>query len=305
MDTTALLLLGFNRPENLRSRLREISKNQIIPLIISIDGGAPPACNSSIIEIIEEFKIKNPGFKTKQLFREQNMGLAKHITTAISEVFANFEYCIVVEDDISIGENFVKNMINGQELFEKNDALTLGGFSPISGKYHPWRGENQYRETVYFSAWGWMTSATKWKFYKIEIYPYSIYTELSNSEAWDSLSSHKQRIWLRRFLKVSTQNPSTWDFQMQYITFSKSFTHLLPVYKFCDNVGFNDPSSTHTTGHRPRWMGLEGRIDCRSITTGNVLKRRNFLGRMLEFLDSIFIAGDSEIVKIHHYLRGI
>jgi len=305
MSETALLLLGFNRPENLRERLIEISKNEIIPLIVSIDGGASLDSKSKMIKIVEDFKIQNPEFSTKSIFRKMNLGLAKHITTAITEVFADFDYCIVIEDDINISENFVKNMVNGQGVFESNNALTLGGFSPISGKYRPWSRKNKFRETVYFSAWGWMTSAQKWKFYKMEIDASSNHAELSSSESWGCLSSHKQQVWLRRFLKVSVQNPTTWDFQMQYVTFSNNFTHLLPVYRFCDNTGFNDSFSTHTTGRRPRWMGPEGRIDRRPITSENVLKKDKYLGRMLMLLDSIFVSGDCEIVKIHRLLRGI
>lgn len=305
MDKTALLLLGFNRPENLRKRLNEISKNKRVPLIVSIDGGASQDKKTMIIKIINDFKIQNPEISTKSIYREKNLGLAKHITTAISEVIANFEYCIVVEDDINIGENFVENMINGQVVFESSNALTLGGFSPISGKYRAWSRKNRFRETIYFSAWGWMTSAEKWKCYRLEIDPISNHAELSNSESWGSLSSYKQQIWLRRFLKVSIQNPPTWDFQMQYVTFSKNLTHLLPVYRFCDNTGFNDSLSTHTTGRRPRWMGPEGRIDCRPIPSGTSITRKNYLGRILMLFDSIFVAGDSEIVKVHRLLRGI
>jgi hypothetical protein len=302
MTETALLLLGYNRPQNLQARLLEISRNEPVPLIVSIDGG-DSIDRKTAMNLIDDFKVRNPEFETRLILRTQNLGLAKHITTAISEVFDCFDYCIVVEDDISIGENFVKNMINGQVAFARNNAFTLGGFSPISKHHQLWSRKNRFRETVYFSAWGWMTSAEKWKFYRMEIYPYSNFAELTNSETWRCLSSYKQRIWCRRFLKVSKENPSTWDFQMQYATFTNNFTHLLPIYKFCDNLGFNDPLSTHTTGKRPRWMGPEGRIDRRPLTSQNVISRKKILGRVLMFFDSIFIAGDSEIVKIHHFLK--
>lgn len=303
MTETALLLLGFNRPDNLRARLDEISKNEITSLIISIDGGGSPDSSSQIIKIIDEFNARNPKFASKTIFRKKNLGLAKHITTAISEVFENFEYCIVVEDDISISENFVKNMLIGQDVFDKSSALTLGGFSPISKNCLMRYVKNRFRETIYFSAWGWMTSAEKWKVYQLEIDLNSISSTLSNSESWRNLNSYKKTTWNRRFLKVSKQNPSTWDFQMQYVTFSKNLIHLLPIYKFCDNVGFNDLLSTHTSGRRPRWMGVEGKMDSSQITVKSLLKKDSILGRILIFLDSIYIAGDSKIVQAHRLFK--
>ena len=39
MNTPALLLIGFNRPELLKKRLEEISKMEITALYLSLDGG--------------------------------------------------------------------------------------------------------------------------------------------------------------------------------------------------------------------------------------------------------------------------
>ena len=49
-------------------------------------------------------------------------------------------------------------------------------------------------------------------------------------------------------------NPSlTWDFQMQFTSFVNNLYHLLPKYRLCDNVGFDDLRATNTKNRRPNW----------------------------------------------------
>lgn len=301
MSETVILLLGFNRPEKLHRRLVEIAGNYPTKLVISLDGGSSSGARSKMVKSVNNFKKQNPEFRTELILREQNLGLSKHITTAIAEVFEKFEYCIVLEDDVSISENFISTMIKSQKIFNISNAFTIGGFSPISGPRSKWCARNFFRETIYFSAWGWMTSAEKWKLYNLEIDLTS--SGLSNSELWRKLNMYKKTTWIRRFMKIDNHNPSTWDYQMQYVTFVNNFTHLLPIYRICDNIGFNDQLSTHTSGRRPRWMGKEGRIDHRQILSEKWLKKNRLVGQTLNFLDSIFIAGDSKIVRINRILK--
>ena len=76
------------------------------------------------------------------------------------------------------------------------------------------------------------------------------------------MSAQERLIWKRRFGKV-IQNPmSTWDFQMQFMSFKFDKLHYLPYFRIIDNEGFNDVRGTNITGRIPNWyLGKKPHID--------------------------------------------
>lgn len=96
-----ILLIGYNRPDFFQDRLNEIKSLPIEKLYISIDSmenGVSP----EIKRIIKEFVNSGHNFQIVVNFESQNLGLTKHITSAISRVLKVDEAVLVVEDDISL-----------------------------------------------------------------------------------------------------------------------------------------------------------------------------------------------------------
>jgi hypothetical protein len=305
MEKIAVLLLGYKRTENISQRLLELTLNKRVPIIVSIDGGIDAKDIQEIRGTLRRFDNHGEGIVQKTIFRETNLGLAKHLQVALTEVLSEFEYCIVIEDDISISKTFISNFLESTSYLRRDDVLTIGGFSPFIPYSQRRFSTNTFRESKYFSAWGWMISREKWTQYELELKSHDYENQLSKSKTWRKLSGPKKEIWRRRFLKVSIENPPTWDYQMQYLTFKRDQLNIVPVYKICQNLGFDDLRSTHTTGRRPNWMKEHLVLPDEQLQIANLIEISSIRGKLLNFIDSIYVAGDSRLVKTYERLRRI
>ena len=293
------MLIGYNRPEYLIRRIQEIALNAPSKLFISLDGHTDKRVQSEVLKSVESAVIENlHSTEVELISRNKNYGLSLHIVTAITEVLAQIDRVVVIEDDIRIGANFLQNLKWASNNISSNQTVaTVGGFSPISGKEDDAR--NAWRITRYFSAWGWSISADVWQHYRREISIKKELSSLENSAQWNSLSRFQQNVWLERFSKVEINPNLTWDYQMQFRSFAHDFSHVLPIRRICENEGFNDSRSTNTRNPRPRWMGKSA-IHRTQINE----KSTELSSKVLERLDSFTISGDSRMRKELNRLKN-
>ena len=276
-----VLIVGFNRPELIVKRISELYRSTVIPekVYVSIDGGGE-IIQSEIVSLINQYFDR---LSIEIVFRNKNLGCSNHILNAVSEVLSKNQNIIVIEDDVSISPNFIE--IISLELLkvnEKTDIAVVGGFSPFVIPYKFTKIiKNYWRETSYFSAWGWGTTKYFWDDIIVNIGSNDIEDSLKKSKAWDLLSERKKRIWLKRFSR------QIWDYQVQYNLFLQDKKSLLPVYRLIDNEGFSDARSTHTKHNRP-WNFFGQGYSLKGPKTK--LKRTNNL--FWKFVDANFWAAD-------------
>jgi hypothetical protein len=295
-----VLLIGYNRPNLLKSRLFEISKMHLNYLYISIDGGSDEMDVNQLYTWPSIKSISKNKVKLNITKRPINLGLTKHIVQSISEVLENHNSIIVVEDDIVLGANFVKNISNGLELLnEQNKVGTVGAFSPLNFRDKNFY-KNAWRKSKYFSCWGWGCTKSTWNYYNEKLPDKNFDKELENSSSWNSLSKFQKLIWRSRFQRVILDSTYTWDIQMQYASFLNDFTNLLPIFRFVDNEGFLDEKATHTKGKKPNWF----RNGIKNNQLIEKMLKNKILLVILEFIDSIFIAGDSRIIQVHGRIKS-
>lgn len=288
-EKVPVLLIGYNRPDFLISRFYELASQEIGHLTISIDGGGMTHEELTKIEIqATEILIHK---KFTLVIREKNFGLCAHIVNAISEILASNSHVIVLEDDISIGENFYKNMINGIELSEKITGIaTVTSFSAL-GKSRFRSNSSGWRKTRYFSCWGWATSREIWEKYILDLGGIDLVEELSNSKSWIGLSSFQKAVWQGRFTKVKDFPSSTWDIQFQFMCFRYDLRNLAPTRRFSSNHGFDDVRSEHTNGKMPRWMRMTEKYDGLIPPV-----QHSWIGKVYQdLIDTNTIAGDSRL----------
>lgn len=292
-EDVVVLLIGFNRPEKIARRITELSKMNVIKLMISIDGGTD-SHNPEMETVIRDAK-KSFSAATSVVIHhhKKNMGLAKHVTSAIGEAFKLADYVIVVEDDLVLAPNFYSNMISGFEIQSSSNLHgTVGGFSPYIKKRTINRN-NTWRRTIYFSCWGWGCSKEIWNNYKLDLREVDIVDTLGKSLIFKKLSKWQQYLWIKRFQKIQSNPFHTWDIQFQYLCFVNHYVNLLPISRFVDNEGFSDPRGAHTKGKKPQWFKYGG-VDNRKIE-GMTSPWVSELFRKM--IDANTIAGDTKIVK--------
>jgi len=261
---TATLLIGFNRPELIEKRLAEISKFSNLKLYISIDGPRKKSNdaknNNEILKIIEKWKTK---LNIVEIIHKKNIGLALNITSSIEKVLESNENIFIIEDDVSVSKQAYNAILQMQKLAHSNVA-TIGGFGFTNGKILNSRlsMKNAFRETPYFSAWGWCINRNAFSNYVLDLSSIKIEKELRDSKTWNMLGYQEKEVWKRRFNRVIQDPLYTWDFQMQFMSFKFEKTHYLPLFRIVENEGFDDDRGTNIKGRRPKWyIGKSSNLD--------------------------------------------
>ena len=254
-DEIVVVLFGFNRPEKIVDRLRELERQAPRNLLVSIDFHSVEL-SLEFEEILKTFSLKWPrNCDFKYVIHMKNHGLSSHITQTISENLRIYKGIVVIEDDISIGNGFLNYMyraLTSQNFSQK--YASVGGYSQL-GFPNVLERANRSRKSKYFLCWGWGTTREIWDNYKLDLNGIDFDRELSNSETWKELSKSQQTTWLGRFRKASITPFHTWDIQFQYMSFLLDKRNLLPLARIVENDGYSDNRSAHTKSDRPRWMG--------------------------------------------------
>jgi len=159
----AVLIITHNRFENVKMLLDKIIKSDDSRLYIAIDG--PNKFDVKYKERVLEFKkyldlIKlHQGVQIEVWERENNLGLACSMITAIDWFFAHEAKGIILEDDLSISNEFLNFANNALIHFEDHKEVLM-----ISGNQF-FTQENNLGDVstcMYPLIWGWATWSDRW-----------------------------------------------------------------------------------------------------------------------------------------------
>jgi len=304
-DRVAILVLGYCRPRLLSDRLKELATLKAKNVFVSVDG---PKNEDAFFQDILRTQESAREIATQHGFsvnvHSTNLGLSAHVTESISAILKVFDWVIVVEDDVKLSSMSLKSFLSGIQIAADYDIKgTVGGFSFYGTNRFPsiqkW---NHWRESRYFSAWGWAINARSWQQYKLDLADENIIETLEKSKVWRSLNRRQQLSWIAKFQKVKLDPSFTWDFQMVYASFKNDWTHLLPMLRFVENVGFNDSRGTHTKGKKPaNLIGSSGNGFVQPY-----LIRSKYISRLFSWVDSnTWILDDPKSIKRLAYIGKI
>jgi len=289
-----LLLIGFNRPQATIQSLKTIvefgHKFSNIDVIVSIDGprkdNAEDMCNQ--IKFDQEFvKFAHKGNVTiwRHLF---NLGVDTHVPFALSKVFHEFDGVIVLEDDIQFSETTIHSMANRLEssILEGNISPVIG-ISAISFPFaRLFFFKNKWRESIYFSAWGYALTKQFWQVHESRIANPKNEENLSlDSEHWQKLPPRKKRIWTNRLQR------NNYDYQIQLTMLKYGISSIVPRFRITRNLGFQEMNATNTRFKQPLFMRVKN-TDHGIIETKLVSKKHTAIERFWNWLDSNTWAGD-------------
>lgn len=291
---TPILLIGHVRHELILRRILEMNCQDRVPEIVylSIDGPRNHE-ETLIIGKIHDSIVKLRGDLKYELvvnYNTSNLGVDSHIKSQVTRVLEDHNQLIVIEDDVACSTQLNSSMLRGLEILNLNSEkyMFVLGFSPstplnrLIGSTLDVSNRNYWRESKYFSAWGWATTRDVWLKFTPDRSLETIEKKLSFSPSWQELSKHKQSIWLERFIRVN------YDYQLQCLLFENNKKTLVPSLRLIDNEGF-DEKATHTRV-RPKVLGPKG------ILSASPRKLRIFpwpRQKFLDFLDSSMWAGDT------------
>lgn len=233
--------------------------------------------------------------KVEWIRENKNLGLAKHIVLRVTEALQASNRVVVIEDDVLATSKSIAALLQLMNREDRNSQIMTYGLFGAVPNFPGSRTFNTWRQTPYFSAWGWAINRDKWSLYDLQMIRNLGTDSLNNSRIWRGLTQKQQNRWRRRFKKVEVQPFQTWDFQMQFVSYLYDLVHVLPLFRLCDNVGLGDPRATNTVHARPNWY-----IGKSSIMKENKINlvQNQHLNRTFRIIDSFSWIGDRKIIDL-------
>ena len=167
MNEVPVLLIGYNRPDKFTSLINSLRISAPKTVLIAIDG---PKQNSqddafmvnATIETIESIDW------TKNIvsrISKQNLGLKQSISSAVSWALSEYGECIVLEDDVVIGKEFIDYAKYSLDKYrEARKIFQINGYSQVPLNDLSNLSSNS-RISRYPSSCAWATWNDRWNFY--------------------------------------------------------------------------------------------------------------------------------------------
>ena len=239
-----VLIIGFNRPDLLKNVLSFFS-NTTRSIYISIDGPRNLLEKTLTEEcrlVAENYKISHKN-KVSIRINTVNLGCKLGVTSAIDWAFEFEEYLVILEDDISISQNFLDFCDLGLIYFQANKKIfQLSGWTPLLPEFKP----PEVYLTRFSHIWGWATWKDRWALFD------------SNLESWDNfppsdlpifhdahLHKNFDSFWRNNLANIKAGATDIWDVQWMYSMWSNQRFAVSPGLSLCKNIGFDD-RATHT-----------------------------------------------------------
>lgn len=243
-----ILIVYFNRPQQLELLLRSLKKFSPPTIYFSCDG--PRQDNPSDIENIIKCDqlIKQCidwNCATKFLKADRNYGCDNWVPRSITWLFESETQGLILEDDCIIDFNFYQF---ANELLQKyenvDDIMSISALSLIDTDCPP-TSRTSYHYSCYPLTWGWATWKRAW-----ENYQSSINSSVFNPIVKDWLVSRgfkreEIKFWTKFFLRLQNDEVTYWDAKWIYSIWMNKGLSITPNVNFVKNVGFG-MDATHT-----------------------------------------------------------
>jgi hypothetical protein len=183
------------------------------------------------------------------LFRNENLGTKKAISSAISWFFKHVEDGIILEDDCVPDSSFFPFCSYLLDAYRYDDRVAMiSGFNPI----RTWRYEEQsYHFSNYGGIWGWATWNKEWTAYrKAAQIKEATYIEhvLQNVLVEPKQVAQRKRV-IRDALNGETD---TWAYQWFWARVLQSKLSVVPSRNLISNIGFGENATRTTNPSDPR-----------------------------------------------------
>lgn len=250
MLKTPILFLIFNRPDTTEKVFEKIREQKPKYLYVAADG--PRESKEGEVELCSQTRsIINKidwDCEIKTLFREENFGCKKAISSAIDWFFENVEEGIILEDDCVPAVSFFSFCEMMLEKYRDDDRIfSVSGNNFQDGRI---RGKASYYFSTLPNIWGWATWKRAWKNYDVNI---ATYPEFAAEEVEKILfqNQNEQEFWKKHFEDTYNKEIDSWDFQLSYASITQHRLNIIPNKNMVSNIGFrNDASRTKSPNNK-------------------------------------------------------
>ena len=255
MALTPVAVFAFNRPQALKRTLEALAAcpgAAETDLYLFVDG---PRHEKDAPKVAETRAVGTAitGFRSfTPVFSERNKGLAASIIGGVTDVLAQHDAVIVLEDDLRVMPGFLAFMNAGLEKYR--DCPEVFSVCGYSNRFTPPKG---YPYNTYFcarsSSWGWATWRDRWEKVDWEPSMESICREHFGFNRWGGSDC-------TRMLKAwRTGKLSSWAIRFCFSQYLAGAVSLFPVKSLVDNSAGFDGEGTNCRKFTRFKFELDGR----------------------------------------------
>ena len=236
MSRVSCLVIAFSRLEGVERLLNSINPSEIESLYVAIDGPTSDEIRTTqvqIVNMVDSYCAKN-SIRLVVWQRDENLGVAAAIISAIDWFFAREDFGIVLEDDLIVGEDFVSFVLGNMHHLENDEVLLISGDQFDQQRQLAASGN----WTNYPLIWGWATSRKKWNEMRYGIVH-------AKPRLYRKPFNKVENFWRVGTLRVRSREIDTWDIPLVYFMLQNRKLCLTPKKNLISNLG-NDQFASHT-----------------------------------------------------------
>lgn len=249
--STPILFLIFNRPiqtKKVFARIREMQPKQ---LFIAADGPRDDNIrdNRDCFEARECVGLIDWNCEVKTLFRDNNLGCRKAVSTAIDWFFKYVDEGIILEEDCLPAPDFFTFCQEMLKKYRWDDEVMH-----ISGNNYQIQNRKDL-ESHYVSKiphiWGWATWKNAWEKYDPNLVNLKSYI---SSGKWRSVDKDLDacNYWIECFYNSWTLKVDTWDYQWCFSIHFHNGLAITPSENLVENIGFGEDATHTKSGESPK-----------------------------------------------------
>ena len=245
MFDTPILYLIFNRPDLTEITFPSICNVKPKKLFIAADGPRTGNPDDELnCKIARQYVLSKIDWdcEVQTLFRDENLGCGKAVSSAISWFFSNVDEGIILEDDCLPDESFFKFCSILLDRYKNDEQIMhIGGNNFQFGIK---RGDGDYYYSILGHIWGWATWRRAWKHYEFNLVSANPISEESFYRAFNQ-NDLFINYYKGLFKDVANNKIDTWDYQWFYTILRIQGFAICPNINLVENIGF-DKNATHT-----------------------------------------------------------
>lgn len=246
MNKVPILVLAFNRPDHIMESMKVIREYQPRRLYLACDGprnykeGEMEAVNFTRETMINYI---NWPCDVKTLFREENLGCAKAVSSAISWFFDNEEYGIIIEDDIIVSIDFFRLCEKLLPYYKDEEKIMqIAAHNPCARV----DTSSDYSFLHVIRIWGWATWRRAWKKMDMSM---SKWPEINK---WDIIKTfglfHGTIRWLYYWGPTykNLEKSNSWATRWYFSCYCNNGLSICPNVNLIKNLGLHDGTHFET-----------------------------------------------------------
>ena len=240
-----ILFLIFKREDTTRRVFERIREVQPPKLYIAADG--PRLDRPDEIAKCEATRkvVENIDWpcEVHRLFRDENLGCGKGVSSAITWFFEHEEQGIIIEDDILPHIDFFQYCDEMLERYKNDERIqVISGFSRFSRTGH--KSNVSYYMSVYMDIWGWASWRRAWNTYTFDV---NIFDDNQlRMKLSERLHPSSAKYFWHIYTLMKDFQIDTWDFQFFLCQHYYGKFSIVPFVNMIENIGMGGPDATHT-----------------------------------------------------------